>query len=464
MGGKVLIIGGAASARIVLKSRLAQACYDVTTATDPAAALGLVQASPVEDLPEAFVIDLDQQGGGALDMVRALRAHPVLSTRPMIAVCADPRSETALSALEAGVDDLFGRPLSDAALQARLRNLLRARDRLADMVGGAPDAAGVALSGLAEAAAGFEGPGRFVVVAADDEAQFALRRTLAPLVHAGLRSMTPEAALSGDAGAAADVIVVAADRGAPDAALRLLSELRSRGMGKSSAVCLARPAPDAGLDAMAFDLGASAVIDPAAPARATAARLRRVLRRQREEERTRSAIRSHLRLAAIDPLTGLSNRRHAMAALAGIETAARRSGQAYAVLIADLDRFKQVNDRHGHSAGDAVLVGAAERLRAQLRPGDLIARIGGEEFLIALPDVTLPEARRIAERLCRTMAERPVYLPQGGSVQVTVSIGLAVSDPGAEAGVQPLIDAADQALLSAKATGRNQVKTGLTAA
>lgn len=468
MGGRVLISGGAASARIVLKSRLSQACYDVVTAPDPAVALALVQAVPADDLPDAVVIDLDQPGGGAPDLVGALRAHPLLASRPVIAIGSEPAGEEALATLEAGADDLLVRPLHEGTLQARLRNLLRARDNLADMAsgGGIPEAVFASAGGLAEAAAGFDRPGRFAVVAAGEDRVFALRRALAPVMPGGLHGLSPEGALSESAGTA-EVMILAADQGTAQDALRLMSDLRSRGMGKHAAICLMRPATAAALDPMAFDLGASAVIDPAAPARAIAARLRRVLHRQREHERMRSAIRAHLRLAAIDPLTGLYNRRHAMTTLAQIDRDARAGGRTYAVLIADLDRFKQVNDRHGHSIGDAVLYGAAERLRAQLRPDDLIARIGGEEFLIALPGVGMAEARQIAERLCRSMADQPLRLPQGGFLPVTVSIGLAVSDPGAPPGpakVQALIDLADRALLTAKATGRNQVTTGLNAA
>ncbi|HMO72041.1 MAG TPA: diguanylate cyclase, partial [Paracoccaceae bacterium] len=434
----------------------------------PAAAMALVQSGPAEALPDAVVLDIDQPGTAGVALVAALRAHPPFGQRPLIALCADDTDDTALSALEAGVDDLFVRPVADAALQARLRNLLRARAALADMAGGTvSDLGSQEAQGMAEAPAGFDGPGQFVIVGPAEDTPFRLRRDVAPLLPMGLRTMSSEAALSDGRADAAEVAIVSAGPGQAEAALRLISDLRSRGIGRRAAICLMRPDSEAGADAIAFDLGASAVIDPADPPRAIAARLRRVMRRQRDDDRWRRIIRSHVQLAAVDPLTGLYNRRHGMRALGSIDAEARRAGDGYAVLIADLDRFKQVNDRYGHSAGDAVLTGAADRLRAQLRPGDLIARIGGEEFLVVLPSVDLPQARQIAERLCRAVADRPLRLPQGGGVTMTVSIGLAMSDPRtgeAGAGVQALIDAADRALVTAKATGRNQGTTGLTAA
>jgi GGDEF domain-containing protein len=99
-------------------------------------------------------------------------------------------------------------------------------------------------------------------------------------------------------------------------------------------------------------------------------------------------------------------------------------------MVLDLDRFKAVNDRFGHAAGDVVLVTVAARLAAALRPSDLVARVGGEEFLVALPDATLPMARAVAERLCAVIAQTPILLPDGlGAVSVTMSAGLTLG-PG----------------------------------
>ena len=105
-----------------------------------------------------------------------------------------------------------------------------------------------------------------------------------------------------------------------------------------------------------------------------------------EPDQLRASVEDRLRLAMTDPLTGLHNRRYAMAHLSRIAERAAVAGRTFALMILDLDRFKAINDTHGHAAGDAVLAEVAARLSAQLRPIDLVARIGGEEFLIALPD------------------------------------------------------------------------------
>jgi two-component system cell cycle response regulator len=136
-------------------------------------------------------------------------------------------------------------------------------------------------------------------------------------------------------------------------------------------------------------------------------------------------------------------------------------------MVADVDRFKAVNDTWGHAAGDAVLAEIAARLRDNLRPGDMVARLGGEEFLIAMPDTGHVAAAVAADRLRRVVAVQEIPIPgKPGGLIATVSIGVAVSQPGVvpEATVPELIDRADQALLAAKSDGRNQVSLARPAA
>jgi two-component system cell cycle response regulator len=201
---------------------------------------------------------------------------------------------------------------------------------------------------------------------------------------------------------------------------------------------------------------------------ALALRLLRLLSLKQQADRLRLSVADRLRLAMIDPLTGLHNRRYGLARLQSIAEAAQTSGAIFAVLVADIDQFKSVNDRFGHAVGDAVLVQVAERLRQNLRAGDLLARIGGEEFLIALPDIALAEARGLAERLCSIMSDAPFDIGQGRALPVTLSIGLAISEGGSAPAhletITEIVDRADRALMRSKAAGRNQVTIGRSAA
>jgi len=134
-------------------------------------------------------------------------------------------------------------------------------------------------------------------------------------------------------------------------------------------------------------------------------------------------------------------------------------------MVIDLDRFKLVNDTYGHAAGDAVLATVAERLRMNLRAVDLVARIGGEEFLVAMPDTGFEAAHMVAERMRAAVGDQPIRLAGGATLSVTLSIGLAMGPAGdAATPVDALMARADQALMEAKAEGRNQVTVHRSAA
>jgi diguanylate cyclase (GGDEF)-like protein len=155
--------------------------------------------------------------------------------------------------------------------------------------------------------------------------------------------------------------------------------------------------------------------------------------------------------AVLDPLTGLLNRKALAGRFEEIAQQAALTGQPICLIACDLDHFKRVNDAHGHARGDAVLKDAAYELRKSLRSFELVYRLGGEEFLILLPGVTVDEGRVIAERVRAGVEEaRPGGLP------VTVSLGVA-GERGAALAFAPLFRAADAALYEAKRRGRNRV-------
>jgi diguanylate cyclase (GGDEF)-like protein len=161
------------------------------------------------------------------------------------------------------------------------------------------------------------------------------------------------------------------------------------------------------------------------------------------------------RLAFTDPLTGLLNRRR-LIELAERELArSRRYGRALSLLMLDIDRFKLVNDRLGHEAGDAALCQVARTCSAMLRAGDLLARWGGEEFVTVLPETDAAGARRLAERLRAAVDGQPAR--QGSrAIPMTVSIGIAEL-AGEDDGIATLVARADEALYAAKRAGRNLV-------
>lgn len=161
-------------------------------------------------------------------------------------------------------------------------------------------------------------------------------------------------------------------------------------------------------------------------------------------------------LARVDALTGISNRYHFLETMAKEISRAEREEKPLSVAMIDVDRFKKINDDHGHLSGDEALVRVAHLLRESLRSYDLLGRYGGEEFAAVLVDTDGERAERIAQRCCRNIAAKPL-LVGGDKLCLTVSIGV-VSAPHPEPGsVNELISRADEALYLAKNLGRNRV-------
>ncbi len=174
--------------------------------------------------------------------------------------------------------------------------------------------------------------------------------------------------------------------------------------------------------------------------------------RQQLRERTEELDRA----SRTDHLTGLINRRYLDERLSTLLSTAVRYDVPCTVLLADVDHFKQVNDLHGHQAGDAVLVEVAERLTSCLRASDMVGRWGGEEFLVLAPHTDLQGGVRLGERLRACMTGTPIELP-GGSLRITMSLGGAVAlPPHGIVTPESLVRASDENLYAAKQAGRNR--------
>jgi len=178
--------------------------------------------------------------------------------------------------------------------------------------------------------------------------------------------------------------------------------------------------------------------------------LRQRLRQQKQElEASLEQIRL---LETQDELTGLLNRRHMTALLRAEQARQQRTGYAMTLVLIDLDHFKRINDEHGHQAGDTVLRTFAQAVTSQLRGADVLARWGGEEFLLMLPETGALQARQCVERMRASLAQVSFDAVATG-LQLTFSAGLAVCQPGES--IEAVIELADQALYRAKQAGRS---------
>lgn len=464
MHGRILIVDAAATNRVIHKVKLAKAFYEPILAADGASCLALARS----EQPDLILLDLALADLPGTELLALLRSDPATRAIPVIAFAPAGDPAARLGALRHGADAVMAKPIAEAVLLARIRNLMRGRSdarRVSEIWG--ESASGVLE--LAEPAGAFDTVGSIGLIAARPETAIGWRHALQRRMRDRLSVLTREQAMALQPGAGEaipEIFVIECDLDGAGLGLRLMSALKTHAGTGQSAFCMMAEREDGSVAEMAYDLGADDVISSAAPEGELELRLRTLLRRKRQTDRTRATLEDGLRLAMIDPLTSTYNRRYAMPRLAGIAAQAESENLPFAVMIVDLDRFKGVNDRFGHAAGDTVLVEVARRLTENLRISDLLARIGGEEFLVVLPQTGLCDAERVAERLRQIVADQPIRLPDGDTIIVTVSIGVAVGRLGqtGEEDVATVLDRADRALLLSKSGGRNLVTFSQSAA
>ncbi|MBR9844403.1 MAG: diguanylate cyclase [Rhodobacteraceae bacterium] len=463
MPGKVLIIESLPTTRIVLKVKLSTAFYTVSQAASlPEALLRLA-----EDRPDLVLLGADwPTADQGLQMCKALIAAQKGAPAPILMMSAGASPGLRKAALRAGADDLIAKPADEAELMARIRSLLRARDAVEGLQ---LRKEATAALGFAEAdSVAFRPEARILLAAPDAATGVRWNALLKPVLPYTLSAEPiPNLLRALSQQAPPDALIISLSPDAPEEGLRLLAELRARASTRRAAMLVVLPPTCRDLFADALDLGAGDIMADGFDAEEIALRLERLIQRKRLADRVQKRVQDGLEAAVTDPLTGLFNRRYALPHLARVAEISQREHREFAVMVADLDHFKSINDRYGHGAGDTVLTEVAHRLRDCLRPMDLLARIGGEEFLVVMPATDRATARTMASRLCDTLRRDPVHIQSRDlRIPITMSVGLAMScdfpcaasgEDRGEAMVRTLLERADQALYGAKATGRDQV-------
>ena len=453
MSGKLLVVDHVAANRTTMKVRLAGAFYDVLQACD----LDEARRHLHGDRPDMVLIDSKMPDEDPLRFCRALRASPKTAHLPVLLLSGKDDRGYRIRALKAGADDVLVRPVENGILLPRLRSLMRRNEFNDDAI--LPKDAVQAL-GLADAQTEFQARASVLIATQDSQTALTWQRMLsakapyefsAQILDDALRSVTQAPA--------PDVFVIMPDAAQPDVSLRLIAEIRARSATRHSAVLVVLNGATRDLHGDALDLGAQDVMKNGFDGEEMALRISKLIQHKRLSDRLRDNLKHGLQAAVTDSLTGLFNRRYAMTHLARIAEQAAVKGGRFALMMADLDRFKRVNDQFGHTAGDAVLVGTARRLRAALRPVDLLARIGGEEFLIAMPDVGSKTAKGFAEQMCEIMRDAPVDVPgMNLGIPITMSVGVAMGgNHNLDRSIDALMQSADRALYMAKSNGRDQV-------
>ncbi len=452
MSARVLVVDDILPNVKLLEAKLSSEYYEVITATSGEEALKRV----AEDGPDIVLLDVMMPGMDGFEVCRRMKADARMSHIPVVMVTALTDATDRVKGLESGADDFLSKPVNDTALMARVRSLVRLKMTVDEWK--VRETTATTLGVVDEASQTMDGEVASAnILVIEDQAFEAdkFTETLQRDHHEVTSVSNSMQAIEQVTGGDFDLIIVSLNMLEEDG-LRLVSHLKSNDKTRSVPILMVGNEEDMQRIAHGLEIGAHDYILRPVDRNELLARTRTQVRRKRFQERLRDNYEVSLSMALTDPLTGLYNRRYLMVHLDKLLKRREEAHKPLAVLLFDIDYFKQVNDNYGHNVGDEVLKEFATRLSNGLRSFDLVARLGGEEFVAILPDVTMERAMVISERLRRGMCDKPFKVShEEGELTCSTSIGGAYFFE--EEGIEPeeALRRADDMLYEAKAQGRN---------
>ncbi|WP_353860532.1 PleD family two-component system response regulator [Azospirillum formosense] len=452
MSARVLVVDDVLPNVKLLAAKLTREYFNVITASNGPEALEVVR----RESPDIVLLDVMMPGMDGFEVCEKIRSDPATMHIPVVMVTALSDGADRVRGLEAGADDFLTKPVNDVALFARVRSLVRLKMmmdewRLRETTSGQ---FGVLEPTGTLRSESFEGAR--ILVLEDSRLDLAkiaetLQRDHGHVMSAETCATALERALGDDL----DLVVISLTLMNEDG-LRLCSQLRSHERTRQVPILLVVDEGDLNRVAKGLELGANDYVIKPIDRNELLARARTQIRRKRYQERLRANYEQSLSMALTDSLTGVFNRRYINAHLPRLLERAIDNHKPVAVLLFDIDHFKVVNDSYGHTVGDEVLKEVSNRASRNLRTFDLVARLGGEEFVVILPDTDAEAALTVAERLRTRIADTPFKVSaDAGEIPVTVSIGVAAGGRLGDT-AEGLIRRADEALYEAKRAGRNR--------
>jgi two-component system, cell cycle response regulator len=451
MTARILVVDDIKPNVKLLEARLSAEYFDVLTAANGPEALAICQ----EGACDIVLLDVMMPGIDGFEVCRRIKTNPATAHLPVVIVTALDQPADRLRGLEAGADDFLTKPIDEVALVARLRSLARLKVVIDELRSGASKALPPGAREGAFAMTAEDGQ-RGLILLVEDRKSSSERIVQALGAHHEV-IVEPDAqhALAKAAEDYCDLFIVSLGLENYDG-LRLCSQLRSLERTRNLPILAIAEADDRARVLRALDLGVNDYLVRPIDRNELVARARTQLRQKRYADSLRNKVQQSIELALVDPLTGLNNRRFLENHLATMLDQAQRRRAPLSLMIFDIDHFKQVNDTHGHDAGDEVLKGFADRLRRVIRGGDLLCRLGGEEFVIVMPNSSVEIASKVAERTRSAIQQEPFIIDkEGKTIPITVSVGVAGRGPDNDP--DSLYRRADRALYRSKSEGRNRV-------
>jgi two-component system, cell cycle response regulator len=452
MTARILVVDDIPANVKLLEARLLAEYFDVVTADNGADAIEICEHGRAD----VVLLDVMMPKMDGFEVCRRLKADPATMHIPVVMVTALDQPSDRVRGLEAGADDFLTKPVNDLQLITRVKSLVRLKTLTDELRLRATTTRNIGIEELLSRGVGaVDEPARIMLV--EEKTATASRLARMMRTHGSVEVVTdPQAAFFRAADESYDCVVISSSYADYDP-LRLCSQLRTLDRTRFVPIMLLAGDGDDELVRRGLDLGINDYVTRPIDQQELRARLRTQIRRKRYNDHLRSSVTQTIEMAVTDGLTGLHNRRYLDSHLATLVERARQRGRPLSLMITDIDRFKIINDTHGHDAGDDVLREFAMRLRQNVRGIDLACRMGGEEFVVVMPDTDGAVAGKVAERIRAQIAQTAFAIgSEGREIPVTVSVGVAALRQGSDS-AEELLKRADVALYEAKHGGRNRV-------
>lgn len=453
MSARILVVDDIAANVKLLEAKLTAEYFTVLTAMNGFEALEVAKA----EQPDLILLDVMMPKMDGFEACEKLKADPELAHIPVVMVTALDQSSDRIRGLEAGADDFLTKPANDLQLFARVRSLVRVKMMIDELRLRDETCRELGFDAAYSAISDEDLSSNVLLVDDRPNAAMSIRGIIKDRLHSEcVVASSRDEAMNAVRFDKPDLMLINAGMESYDG-LRLCSEIRSSPQARNASIVLMVDHGDYKTIAAALDLGANDYVTRPLDENELVARMRSQMRRKFFADQLRDNVHNSLKMAVTDPLTGLYNRRYAMPHMQALMERSDVETNPLSAALLDIDHFKSVNDTYGHGVGDEVLKEFAQRIRQSVRGVDLTARIGGEEFLIVMPETGTAAASVVAERLRACIAAKPFKVThEVGSIDVTVSVGVSsVRDPSEKP--EAVLERADVALYRSKNTGRNRV-------